>query len=169
MTLPAQDPIGTDGADAADTAAAIARIAEQVAGLRRSLRAGEDALRERIAALDRLTQAQIQAQADKVALALAAADKATIKADTANERRFESVNEFRAQLTDQAGTFMTRTEAVAMVERNAERIQELTDRLNRTEGRDTGSKDSKTGMYAAIGAIGVVITIVVVIANAVFR
>jgi hypothetical protein len=49
--------------------------------------------------------------ADKaVAAALESAEKAVVKAETAAEKRFESVNEFRAQLTDQAATFISRQE-----------------------------------------------------------
>ena len=49
--------------------------------------------------------------ADKaVQAALLAAEKAVIKAEVAAERRFESVNEFRGQLADQAKTFLPRQE-----------------------------------------------------------
>jgi len=43
--------------------------------------------------------------------ALAASEKAIEKAERANEKRFESVNEFRATLTDQAARFITRKDA----------------------------------------------------------
>jgi hypothetical protein len=42
--------------------------------------------------------------------ALSAADKATLKAENAVEKRFESVNEFRATLSDQTRSFLTRSE-----------------------------------------------------------
>jgi hypothetical protein len=49
--------------------------------------------------------------ADKaVQAALISAEKAVGKAEIASEKRFESVNEFRAQLTDQAATFLSRAE-----------------------------------------------------------
>lgn len=49
--------------------------------------------------------------ADKaVQAALLAAEKAVNKAEVAAERRFESVNEFRGQLADQAKTFLPRLE-----------------------------------------------------------
>src|ERR1700679_2961767 len=38
--------------------------------------------------------------------ALAAADRAVLKAETAAEKRFESVNEFRAVLSNQSATLM---------------------------------------------------------------
>src|SRR5436853_537145 len=52
----------------------------------------------------------IIAQRAAIDAALAAADKAVLKSEAATELRFQSVNEFRGQLTDQAATFMTRNE-----------------------------------------------------------
>lgn len=43
-----------------------------------------------------------------VAAAFASSEKAITKADIANDKRFASVNEFRAQLRDQATTFLRR-------------------------------------------------------------
>jgi hypothetical protein len=58
------------------------------------------------------------AEKDKqIALALTSAEKAVTKAEAATERRFESVNEFRQTLSDQAGTFISRTEFNALKER----------------------------------------------------
>lgn len=48
--------------------------------------------------------------ADQTHIALVSADKATKKAEDATEKRFESVNEFRATLTDQARSFLTKAE-----------------------------------------------------------
>lgn len=45
-----------------------------------------------------------------VRVALEGAEKAVGKAETANERRLDSVNEFRAQLADQTASFVTRNE-----------------------------------------------------------
>lgn len=44
------------------------------------------------------------------AAALASSKEAVQKAEVATEKRFESVNEFRATLTDQAAKFITRKE-----------------------------------------------------------
>ena len=150
MTQPQRDP--------QDVSAALARLAADVAAVRREL-----------AALDRLLVSLIEAQAEKVALALASADKAVLKAETATEKRFEGVNEFRQQLADQARNFMTRVEALAVLERHSERIQEVTDRLNRAEGQGQGRDKGRAGLYAAIGAVGVLITIFVWLANVLTR
>ena len=53
-----------------------------------------------------------QEQANKVALE--AAEKAVLKAEDAAGRRFDSVNEFRQTLSDQAAQFVTRKEVEAL-------------------------------------------------------
>jgi hypothetical protein len=164
LSQPQPDPVGSSSPDA-DTAAAIARLAEQVSSLREFFDHRIDALAQVIDAKLDGHRTLVEAQADKVALALAAADKAVAKAETATEKRFEGVNEFRAQLTDQARTFMPRTESDAAQLRMAERVQELTDRINRSEGHGAGAKDNKAGLYAALAALAVVISVVVVVAN----
>ena len=65
------------------------------------------------------------------------ASKAIEKADAATERRFEGVNEFRAQLSDQAARFVTRDELgaledklVGLVERNRSDVEALAKRLS---------------------------------------
>ncbi len=55
------------------------------------------------------------AQERAVEAALFSARTATEKADSASERRFESVNEFRATLKDQQSTFITRGEVYALI------------------------------------------------------
>jgi hypothetical protein len=151
MTQPAQDPVGApDATGDAETASAIARLAEQINGLHAA-----------IAALDRLAMSRVDAMAEKAALALAAADKAALKAETAVEKRFEGVNEFRAALSDQAINLITRAEARSLADRNAERIDELVEWRNRAEGilagardsRETGKADARDGRAAILAVI----------------
>jgi len=66
-----------------------------------------------------------------VSKALESAEKAAIKAETASDKRFESVNEFRAQLADQAQRFMPRTESEAATDRNTERVQEMANEVSK--------------------------------------
>jgi len=147
MTQPQTDP-------ADDVPVAIARLAEQLVGVRAE-----------IAANDRLYLSMIEANAEKVALALTASDKALGKAETASEKRFDAVNEFRQQLADQTATFPARTEVDAITLRLTERIQELTDRVNKMGGREQGVQENKASIIAAIGVMGVLISIIVVAAN----
>lgn len=214
MTQPQQDP-------ATDVGAALARLAEQTVGLQRQVNRLETAateqthvftalLREAERRAQDLTDAKfvtyrtlIDSQAEKVALALeatetaigkaeAATSKAIDKAEAANTDRFASVNEFRAQLSDQARTFMPRNEAVSLVDaatlrireladqlpalatrtevqvmtdRYSERIGELNDRINRMEAHGAGQKDNRAGIFAALFAAVALITIFVFLAN----
>lgn len=103
--------------------------------------------------------------------ALAASEKAIGKAEIANENRFRGVNEFRQTLSDQAAQFMTRTEAIALTERNTERIrdqgvrhQELADRFNRSEGRGTGITAGWGYLVGAVSLIAIIVGIVVAFA-----
>jgi hypothetical protein len=162
VTQPQQDPLGASPDHiTAGTAAAVARLSERMAGLDRQL-----------ADADKLTEARfvasrtlVDSQAEKVALALAAADKAVSKAEMATEKRFEAVNEFRGQLADQTRTFTPRVESDAAMLRLNERLQELTDRINRKEGQAVGVQDNRSGLYAALAAVAVVISVVIVVAN----
>lgn len=67
-------------------------------------------IKEMIALIEVKNDQRFKAQEAAVAAALASADRAVTKADMATEKRFESVNEFRNQLKDQTGTFITRGE-----------------------------------------------------------
>lgn len=69
-----------------------------------------------------------------VEAALSAAEQAVAKAEIASDKRFESVNEFRAQLGDQARTFMGRDESISRHERTTEMIAGQTARYE-TETR----------------------------------
>lgn len=203
MTQPQPDP-------ARDVGAALARLAEQTTGLQRQVSRLEAVIAEHArvfgemqneteSRITALTEAKlttyrtlIDSQTEKVALALSSAEKAVTKAETATEKRFDSVNEFRQQLNDQAASFMPRTEAMqlsgqaterlrelaglvptlatraemqAMADRQAERIGELQDRINRAEGQGQGAKDNRAGLFAVIAAVGMLISIVVVVAN----
>ena len=65
---------------------------------------------EAIRASDLRNQQRFEAQEKAVNAALAAADRAVVKAETAAEKLFDAVNEFRAQLKDQNATFLSRAE-----------------------------------------------------------
>lgn len=106
-----------------------------------------------------------EAQMAAVQAALASAKEAVTKAERANERRFEAVNEFRAQLADIIATFIPKAEAVAVAQGQAEKIDDLKERLSRLETVRTTTKDNRTGLYAAIGCLGVVLTILVIVMN----
>lgn len=70
-------------------------------------------LAARLDAQEKWMRDAIIAQEEKARLALQAAERANDKYERAANERFASQNEFRSQLKDQAGTFITRTEALA--------------------------------------------------------
>lgn len=103
--------------------------------------------------------------------ALEAAEKAITKAEVATEKRFESVNEFRAQLSDQTRTFMPRTESlqrheqsgekiVALETRHAADISQINSRLDLSAGRSSGLDKGWAMLIGVIALAGTVIAIV---------
>lgn len=113
-------------------------------------------------------QAALVAQEKAVAAALAATKEAVLKAETASEKRFESVNEFRKTLSDQTNTFLPRPEYVANHKALEDKIQALTDRMNVTTGQSQGSDSTVTKIIAAIGVSATILGIIVLLANKVF-
>lgn len=87
---------------------------------------------QRFESQEKATGAAFAAQQAAIQAALLAAEKAVTKAETSTEKRFDASNEFRAQLTDQAATFMPRAEA-------EQRIGQVTEKLFALEKRFTDS------------------------------
>lgn len=141
-------------------------------------------LRQEINALDKLTDAKfvtfralLEGNAEKVALALAAADKAVTKAEIAVEKRFDGVNEFRGSLDDAlksaaaaAANFVTREmldDRLAAIDRehNA-RNEAILQRL----GTIDKALANTAGRIAVGGAVVTfILSLVVVAANALFK
>jgi hypothetical protein len=92
--------------------------------------------------------------------ALAAADKATSKAETTANERFNKTNEFRETLADQQRTLMPRSEAELMIRS----INEKVDALNLTtisgQSRDKGVSQGWSWAVLAIGLIATVVGII---------
>jgi len=108
----------------------------------------------------------IDLQSEKSVSALAASDKAILKAEAAVERRFESVNEFRQTLSDQTKSFISRVEFESLRDTNGARIADLSSRLDKIEGKAVGLN---TGWIYLLGAISVIGTLVSVITAIVLR
>jgi len=101
--------------------------------------------------MDRRFTADIKAQDKAVQIAMIASEKAVVKAEIAAEKRFESVNEFRGQLADQAATFMPRAEAEQRIAALAEKIDDL-------KGSSRAGASALFGYL--IGAAGLAIAII---------
>jgi hypothetical protein len=123
---------------------------------------------QRYDAQQKALEAALLAQEKAVQTALISAEKAVTKAETAAEKRFESVNEFRSTLADQAAGLMPRSEAetriAAATEKIVElgeRINEVTRRLDRGEGRSGGHADSTKNLITIVGLALTAITVLV--------
>lgn len=167
-------------------------LAQQTA-VDKALNAAEKAVDQRASTLDRefhehLAQVvrenelSLKNAAAAAAAALLSQKEAVTKAEVASEKRFESVNEFRAQLADQAGTFVSRLEAEArraeadgrhtsLVEkldtetsRNAERISEvetrLTSRMDLNQGSELGARSAAETRRASTAQIIAMLAVV---------
>jgi len=90
-----------------------------------------------------------------------------------NEKRFESINEFRAQLGDQQRTFVTRSESDIRIAALGEKVDDLSRRITDLDLRVTSELKGTAGSQAAttrmigvgIAIATIVIAIVSVLAN----
>jgi hypothetical protein len=126
-------------------------------------------------------QAALTSAQREVATALLSSENAVRKAEVAAEKRFESVNEFRAQLSDQAATFLSRNEADARISalaekldtetaRNSARISELELRLtSRLDLRDGASKGVGQGLSWMTAFGGLVLLCIALVGFVVVR
>ena len=122
--------------------------------------------------------------ATAVRVALEGAEKAVGKAETANERRLDSVNEFRQQLGDQTASFITRNEysaahqsltdkldtaTRALTERLGALELRLTSRLDTGAGRDSGQDAVRAGTRANIATgvaiLAVIVSVIILVVN----
>jgi hypothetical protein len=97
-----------------------------------------------------------------VGLALSAADKAVLKAETATEKRFESVNEFRQTLSDQTRSFLRISEHTVEMTAVNERLSRTDDALRQLQVWQ-GNIAGRMAVIAA--AMTIVIALVSVLAN----
>lgn len=112
-----------------------------------------EALREVSDERDRRYEDRFTAMDEKTGLALTSSKEAVQKAEIATEKRFDSVNEFRGSLKDQAATLLTRAEAETRFNSLEKDIQGL------RESRSEAAGSSRTFM-AIIGFAIVLVQIV---------
>ena len=138
-------------------------------------------LNERYATQTKALDAAFKAAEQAVQTALASQEKAVSKAEAAADKRFESVNEFRQQLSDQTATFPSRAEVSTRMDsmardisRNTESQREmelrLTSRLDLITGGAAGAQSSRTeqrlntgAVVAVVGAVAGIAAIIVTI------
>lgn len=113
----------------------------------------DEVARERIAALDRRLTENLTALDRATQVAMTAAKEAVNKAEIASEKRFESVNEFRGQLADQAARFIGRAEVEAIVNGVKENIGRIDGQLANAAGRGAGAGDLWKAILAGVGML----------------
>jgi hypothetical protein len=146
-------------------------VTDRLAALRDLLNAGDLRYQQRFDSQTKALDAALAAAKEAVQTALVAAEKATSKAEVAADKRFDSVNEFRSQLADQAATFIPRAESEARMNALAElveakfaglmeKVSELSEYNSRAAGRTVGIGAGWNYLVGFIGLIVAVITIV---------
>lgn len=120
--------------------------------------ASQQALQAALIAQKEAVAAALLAQQNAVSAALASADRAVLKAENASERRFESVNEFRASLNDSANRTMTRTETSSRFDAMSEKIEDLRARQAENNGK------SQTWIMVGGGMFSVLTLVIAIVA-----
>ena len=106
---------------------------------------------------DRQYAQRFASQQEAVQAALASAKEAVDKAERSANDRFDSVNEFRATLADQASNFVNKNTADARFSALEEKVNSVYDRLNAMQAQGQGSADTWGWL---IGIVGVLIALV---------
>jgi hypothetical protein len=134
----------------------------------------------------RAVNAALAAQQKSTADAFTASEKAIIKAEVATEKRFESVNEFRATLSDLQLTYMSRLEATALfkaideklvvmqtnnearlevlrmnIEKNSESINKDVSGLRESRSESSGKTAGANALWGYLIAIAAIVMAVV--------
>jgi hypothetical protein len=107
--------------------------------------------------------------------ALASSDRAVAKAESASEKRFDAVNEFRATLADQQRTLMPRSEYEvqhkALIDKIDVMQKTINERLEKIENfnlLDKGKGEGQSNSWAFIvGGIAVVASVIALLLNAI--
>lgn len=129
-------------------------------------------LQDQIDAQERATAAELVAATKATEVALASATKAIDKAEEATEKRFDGVNAFRQQLTDQSRTFL-RVDMFDQHVREAREAQQLmqsridtnSNQLLTISSSETGGKDRDAQQRANIATVLGVVAMLLAVAT----
>lgn len=115
-------------------------------------------------------EAAFSAQKEAINAALAAADRAVAKAEASTDKRFDSVNEFRATLDNQQRTLIPRSEVAVLIEGVTEKINNVNKQIENVvkqlDAIDAERRGVKGGWGYAVGVIGFVLTILAILGSA---
>ena len=106
---------------------------------------------EKIGLLEEKTKERFLAAKENISIALLASEKAIVKAETANDKRFDSVNEFRGTLSDQTKNLVSRTEYLVQHQNLIEKIDSSSLRLADFESRASALSSITTAVHNQVG------------------
>lgn len=89
-----------------------------------------------------------------------ASEKAILKAENAAEKRFESVNEFRAQLAAQTASFLPRETFDVFNSQTADWKSGVEERLNQSAGKGLGINSTVAWAFSGVFALAAVVTLI---------
>ena len=118
---------------------------------------------------DRRYEDRFKAMDEKTGLALTSSKEAVAKAETATEKRFDAVNEFRGTLSDQAANLMPRGEASAKFAALEEKFSSLRDEVTRAISQGIGGKAVKDDQRANLAALATIVGLLGVLAGWLLR
>ena len=121
------------------------------------LLAKEAAVNDQIESQHRESAVAINSVRETMSVSLTNQATAVAKAEDANEKRFASVNEFRATLSDQATKFIARSEVEQRFTSMNEKIVDMSSRMDRNEGRGSGLN---AGWGYLVAGLGLLLTVV---------
>jgi hypothetical protein len=134
----------------------IKELTADLDGLRELVASKFESFRAIIDERDRRYEDRFTAMDEKTGLALTSSEKAVVKAETATEKRFDSVNEFRGSLKDQAATLISRVEVESKWKAYDDKIDDIK--------RDSrGQKNWAVALMitVAVGVMSIIITLVI--------
>jgi hypothetical protein len=112
---------------------------------------------ERFLASQKALELGLAGQKSEISAALAAADRAVLKAEAATEKRFESVNEFRGTLDNQQRTLIPRSEVDVLIRGLDEKILNNTKLIETVQIRQREMESQRQGVVGGWGyAVGIV-------------
>lgn len=97
-----------------------------------------------------------------ISAALQAAKEAVNKAEVANEKQFEAANNVKSTFSGELSKKLERTEYNSNHKALEDKIDALTDRMNRNDGKSTGLN---AGWVLLTGAVGLIATTVLLLSR----
>lgn len=112
-----------------------------------------------------------EALRDRLDTSIAVQTSAVMKAELANEKRFDGVNEFRAALADQQRLLIPRAEVDVIVQSLSEKLEinneGLRDHGSRIVALATAAKSEASGLHSgwgyAVGVVGLVLSVLALV------